>query len=105
MLSLAINVAIGFLIAMALGLSKFLIEKKQLIKFLQEQKGEKVLYTHDLELNLEQNLSYKIIKVTTEDLTNSKSIVSRLMKKTGVQSLPCAFSLNENKEIVYEIIK
>ena len=99
---IAIYIAIGFIIFLAYGLIKQALENSYLINELSKYNDKKLLSTtHSIESKSEK---YEILVVSESDLIDAKSLTRRLMKKCGIQKLPCLFWLSEEKTINSEVI-
>ena len=99
----ALYIAIGFIIFLALGSIKQHRDNNYLRKLLKSYNGKSLLFSLN-ETGDMFNEKYECILTSEQDLTNPKSDLRRLMKKTGIQELPCAFNLNEKEEIIGEKI-
>lgn len=94
---------IGSIVLLAIATIIQYSNRKELTRELSAFKSKRVLLLEidDEEEQLTHLDEYSILRVNSELMDNTKGFPRRLMRKSGVQKLPCMFWLDKDGEIKY----
>jgi len=90
---------------MIIGVSRQYSTTKFLKTELSKYDGNKLLLVeenHDFQVD-ENEHEYQVVYVSAMTINDNKSFPKRLIRRTGVQKLPCMFWLSDDGEIQYEL--